>query len=102
MTPHDLRAVCLAACPELAGAFALAERVAGLNPVAEGIGPLVGEARAIINGHSPRDELRDSHKQLQDRLAFMWTEYGAAMADSYPGAARYTREALETARRVNP
>lgn len=107
LAPHELRALALAACPELAAAFQLAERVAALNPAAEQLGvgilPLIiGEARAISNGHSPRDALRVSHAELQEQLSFMWAEYGVAMRDRYPGAARYTLEALQRAHTMNP
>jgi hypothetical protein len=110
LTPPELRQLALAACPELAAAFQLAERVAMLNPDAPGperigagmLAQLVGEARAIANGHSPRDALRVSHADLQERLTFMVREYGGDMATRYPGAHRYTREALEHAHRMNP
>jgi hypothetical protein len=110
LEPHELRQLCLAACPELSGAFQLAERVALLNPDAPGperigagmLAQLVGEARAIANGHSPRDALRVSHAELQERLTFMVREYGGDMASRYPGAWRYTRETMEAAHRMNP
>lgn len=104
LSPVELRQLALAACPELATAFALAERVAGLNPDSEQpcLSAVVGEARAIVNGHTPRDVLRESHKELQERLAFMLAEYGRDLAERYPGTARITREQLDAARRINP
>lgn len=110
MTPHELRQVCLAACPELSAAFQLAERVAALNPDAPGperigagmLAQLVGEARAIANGHSPRDALRVNHAELQEHLSFMVDAYGADMAARYPGAWRYTRETMAQAHCINP
>lgn len=102
LAPHELRFLALSACPELAAAFALADRVARLDPDALGIGPLVGEARAVVNGHSPRDALRVSHVELQDRLTFMLDEFGGALQSKYPGHYRAARDALESARRINP
>lgn len=102
LAPHELRHLALAACPELGAAFTLAERVAQLDPDSPGLATLVGEARAILNCHTPRDALRVSHAALQEQLMFMVREYGGDMAGRYPGAHRYTREALEVAHRLNP
>ncbi len=107
LTPPELRQLALAACPELAAAFTLAERVAALNGDAGTIGAgmlaeLVGSARSITDGRNPRDAMRVSHAELQERLVFMFREYGGDMATRYPGAHRYTRETLDTAYTLNP
>jgi hypothetical protein len=103
LTPGELCQLATAACPELAAAFALAEKVAALSADG-GVIPshLVAEARAIAAGANPRDALRISHAELQERLTFMVREYGGDMATRYPGAHRYTRETLDAAHRMNP
>jgi hypothetical protein len=107
LTPPELRQLALAACPELAAAFELAERVAGLNPDAGRIGPgmlasLVEDARNVAEGRTTRDPLRVNHAELQERLVFMFREYGGDMATRYPGAHRYTKETLDAAYTLNP
>lgn len=103
LSPTELCQLAAAACPELAAALHLAEKVAGLDPSDGGpVAALVGEARAIANGHSPRDALRVSHAELQESLQFMVREYGGDLSNRYPGTHRITRDTLEAAHRLNP